>query len=55
MARAIAPLMRRVRGLQGTRYVRHFLVELEHNAKLINAAEAYGLLPPELEGVLGAR
>jgi tetratricopeptide (TPR) repeat protein len=46
--RAIVPLLRRVRGLGGTPYAREFL-QLWHNARLIEAADALGCLPDELE------
>jgi hypothetical protein len=42
----------RVRGLGGTAYARPFLTQLAPNSGLLSAAEAYGLVPPEVAGVL---
>jgi serine/threonine protein kinase len=52
MQRGIAPLMRRLKGLEGTPYARGFLLGLPHNAALLAAAEAYGCIPPEIERLL---
>jgi serine/threonine protein kinase/tetratricopeptide (TPR) repeat protein len=52
MARGIAPLMRRLKGLEGTPYARSFLLGLPHNSALLAAAEAYGCIPPEIERLL---
>ena len=50
--RAMPPLLRRVEGLRGSNYALAFLTLLPHNAGLLAAAEAYGLVPPEIEAVL---
>ena len=50
--RAMPPLLRRVNGLRGTAYVRDFL-GLEHNALLLEAADAHGCVPEEIERMLG--
>jgi serine/threonine protein kinase/tetratricopeptide (TPR) repeat protein len=55
MERAIPPLLRRLKGLEGTPYARPFLLGLPHNSGLIAAAEAYGCIPEELERFLGQR
>jgi eukaryotic-like serine/threonine-protein kinase len=52
IARAMGPFSRRIRGLIGTPYARSFLTQLPHNAGLIAAAEAYGLLPREVRALL---
>ncbi|HEU4412848.1 MAG TPA: protein kinase [Polyangiaceae bacterium] len=52
IARAMGPFARRIRGLVGTPYARSFLTQLPHNAGLIAAAEAYGLLPREVRALL---
>ncbi len=52
MARGIVPLMRRLKGLEGTPYARSFLLGLPHNSGLLAAAEAYGCIPPEIERLL---
>ena len=52
IVRGVPRLMTRVRGLGGTAYARPFLVELGPNAGLLAAAEGYGLVPPEVAGVL---
>jgi eukaryotic-like serine/threonine-protein kinase len=52
MERGIAPLLRRLKGLEGTPYARSFLLGLPHNAALLAAAEAYGCVPPEIEHIL---
>ena len=51
--RAMPALLRRVNGLRGTPYVRDFL-GLEHNASLLEAADAHGCLPEEIERMLRA-
>jgi eukaryotic-like serine/threonine-protein kinase len=48
----IPHLLRRVKGLVGTPYVRSFLTELSHNASLIACAEEYGLVPDAIHRVL---
>jgi eukaryotic-like serine/threonine-protein kinase len=52
IARAMGPFARRIRGLVGTPYARSFLTQLPHNAGLIAAAEAYGLLPRDVRSLL---
>jgi serine/threonine protein kinase/tetratricopeptide (TPR) repeat protein len=49
IARGIPRLVTRVRGLTGTPFARDFLRDLSANAGLLAAAEAYVLVPPELE------
>ncbi len=51
--RGIPRLATRVQGLSGTPYARDFLTQLQSNAGLLAAAEAYGLMPKELAAVLG--
>lgn len=53
IARAMPRLSLRVQGLRGTPYGREFLTNVAQNAGLVAAAEAYGLLPEELQQVLG--
>jgi hypothetical protein len=48
IARAVPRLLTRLRGLSGTPYAKTFLTELVPNAGLLAAAEAYGLIPPEV-------
>jgi eukaryotic-like serine/threonine-protein kinase len=50
--RGLPQLVTRVHGLSGTPYAQEFLRHLAPNAGLITAAEAYGLLPPELAAIL---
>jgi len=52
--RAMPRLATRVQGLSGTPYARDFLTQLQSNAGLLAAAEAYGLMPKELAVVLGS-
>ena len=52
MERGIPPLLRRLKGLEGTPYARSFLLGLPHNSALLAAAEAYGCIPPEVEQLL---
>jgi hypothetical protein len=49
IARGIPRLVTRLRGLAGTPYARGFTTELAPNAGLLSAAEAYGLVPPEIQ------
>jgi tetratricopeptide (TPR) repeat protein len=49
--RGVIPLLRRVRGLRGTKYERAFL-SLSHNARLLEAADAHACLPEELEPMI---
>ncbi len=53
--RGIPRLATRVQGLSGTPYPHDFLTQLQSNAGLLAAAEAYGLMPKELAAVLGER
>lgn len=53
--RGIPFLVRRLAGLRETPYARAFLGGLPHNASLLDAAESYGLVPPEIESILDAR
>jgi serine/threonine protein kinase len=53
--RGIPRLAVRVQGLSGTPYPHEFLTQLQSNAGLLAAAEAYGLMPKELAAVLGER
>jgi eukaryotic-like serine/threonine-protein kinase len=55
MERAIPPLLRRLKGLEGTPYARPFLLGLPHNSGLLAAAEAYGCVPDEIERLVGQR
>ena len=55
MARGIPLLLRRLKGLEGTPYARTFLLGLPHNSALLLAAEAYGLVPGEIEKLLEQR
>ena len=52
MERGIQPLLRRLKGLEGTPYARSFLFTLPQNSALIATAEAYGCVPPDVEGLL---
>jgi hypothetical protein len=52
IARGIPRLVTRVQGLAGTPYARGFLTQLAPNAGLLSAAEAYGLVPKEIQAVL---
>jgi hypothetical protein len=52
MERAMAPLLRRLRGLEETPYARPFLMSLPQNSGLLAAAEAYGLVPEDIERML---
>jgi eukaryotic-like serine/threonine-protein kinase len=52
IARGIPRLLTRVQGLAGTPYGKDFLTHLTPNAGLLAAAEAYGLLPPEIAAML---
>jgi eukaryotic-like serine/threonine-protein kinase len=54
IARGVPRLVTRMTGLSGTPYARAFLTELAPNAGLLAAAEAYGLVPAELQAVLAA-
>ncbi|MGA7118613.1 MAG: protein kinase [Polyangiaceae bacterium] len=52
IARGVPSLVKRLKGLGGTRYARTFLTQLAPNAGLLAAAEAYGLLPGDAIGAL---
>lgn len=52
MESAIPPLQKRLTSLEATPYARQFLLELPHNMDLISAAEAYGLVPMDIERML---
>ncbi|HRG97775.1 MAG TPA: protein kinase [Polyangiaceae bacterium] len=52
IVRAMPRLLLRVQGLRGTPYGREFLTNVAQNAGLVAAAEAYGLVPEELQRVL---
>ena len=52
IVRAMPRLSLRVQGLRGTPYGRGFLTNVAQNAGLVAAAEAYGLVPEELQRVL---
>ena len=52
MERGVLPLLRRLKGLEGTPYARTFLLGLPHNSGLLASAEAYGVIPPEIERLL---
>jgi serine/threonine protein kinase/tetratricopeptide (TPR) repeat protein len=51
IARGIPRLVTRLRGLAGTPYGRGFTTELAPNAGLLSAAEAYGLMPAEIQAL----
>ncbi len=53
--RGMGHLVRRLSGLTDTPYAHAFLSGLEHNAGLLHAAEAYGLVPQEVEQLLSTR
>jgi hypothetical protein len=48
IARGLPRLVTRLRGLAATPYARAFLTQLAPNAGLLSAAEAYGILPEEV-------
>lgn len=52
IARGLPRLVTRVHGLSGTTYAKDFLEHVASNAGLLVAAEAYGVLPVELENVM---
>jgi tetratricopeptide (TPR) repeat protein len=52
IGRGIPRLVTRVQGLSGTPYAKGFLTQLTPNAGLLSAAEAYGLVPREVQAVL---
>jgi hypothetical protein len=55
IAKGIPRLVTRVRGLAGTVYTYPFLTEVPSNAAFLAAAEAYGVVPAELQGALSVR
>ena len=50
--RGMPHLLRRLAGLEDTPYAHAYLTGLPHNAGLLEAAEAYGLVPEAIERVL---
>jgi tetratricopeptide (TPR) repeat protein len=50
--RGMAPLTRRLKGLEGTSYASIFLTQLPQNEALLRHAAEYGLTPPEIKAVL---
>ena len=52
VATAIPPLLRRVHGLASTPYARLFLTELQPNARLVSAADDYGILPAKIRDLI---
>ncbi|EYF07432.1 serine/threonine-protein kinase [Chondromyces apiculatus] len=50
--RAMQPLRRRLKGLEGTPYARSFLLSLPQNAALLMSAETYGCMPAEIEAMV---
>jgi len=52
IARGMPRLLTRLRGLSATPYPRAFLTQLGPNAGLLAAAEAYGLVPDEVNAVV---
>jgi hypothetical protein len=52
LERGVVPLLRRLKGLEGTPYARTFLLGLPHNSALLATAEAYGCIPAEIERLL---
>ena len=54
IARGLPQLVTRVHGLAGTPYARDFLVNLVPNAGLIAAAEAYNIVPTEIQDILAS-
>jgi hypothetical protein len=55
IARGVPRLVTRLKGLAGTPYARAFLTQLTSNAGLLSAAEAYGILPEEVNAVLATQ
>lgn len=52
IGRGVPSLVKRLRGLSDTPYVRAFLTQLAANSGLLAAAEAYGLVPDEVTEAL---
>lgn len=52
IGRAMPPLLQRLHGLVGSSYALAFLTQLPANASLLASAEAYSLLPTEIERLL---
>ncbi len=52
IGRAMPPLRRRLAGLGGSTYALGFLTQLPANASLLANAEAYGLLPRDIDDLL---
>jgi tetratricopeptide (TPR) repeat protein len=55
MERGIPFLVRRLKGLEDTPYAKSFLTSLSHNAALLAAAEAYGLVPEHVDAARNYR
>jgi hypothetical protein len=55
MERGMPHLLRRLKGLENTPYARSFLTGLTHNAALLAAAEAYGLVPDAINAITSRR
>jgi tetratricopeptide (TPR) repeat protein len=55
IVKGIPRLVTRVKGLAGTAYTHVFLTEVPSNAGFLAAAEAYGVVPDDLQGALSAR
>jgi hypothetical protein len=53
IVKGVPRLVTRVKGLAGTPYARPFVTQLPSNAGLLAAAEAYGLVPPEVTAAIG--
>ena len=52
IARGIPGLAKRLAGLAGTPYAQMFLTQLASNSRLLAAAEAYGLVAPEVQAIV---
>ena len=55
MERGMPLLLRRLKGLEHTTYAKSFLTSLAHNAALLAAAEAYGLVPEAVNSLVARR
>lgn len=54
LASSLRPLLRRLNGLVGGAYAQTFLTQLPHNAELVSALDAAGLLPDSVHRILAA-